>query len=144
MTRNQFRLGVAGHLLLASFAVVADSGYERGYRDGYERGYEAGREAARKHQFRDERSGYSASPRLPAGIVVVSASYGEGRRRCDVTTWAVQQFNRRTSATVGVSNELCGDPSPGKRKSLEVEYLCRGEMKTASAYEHRTLSLNCY
>jgi hypothetical protein len=141
---STMRIFLAGSLLGGSPAAMADSDYERGYRDGYGRGYEAGREASRKDGYRDGRGTYLNPSRLPAGIVVTSATYGDGRRYCDLTSWAVQQFNRRTSANVAVTNELCGDPAPGKRKSLEVEYLCRGEAKTASAYEHRSLSITCY
>lgn len=144
--RCSLRLALSVCLTLASAAASADNenDYERGFRNGYERGYEAGREAAKREAFRDGRSGYSGGHRLPSGIVVMNASYGDGERRCDLTAWALQQFNQRTSASVVVNNKLCGDPSPGQRKSLSIEYLCRGEARTASAYEHRTLRINCY
>lgn len=36
-----------------------------------------------------------------------------------------------------------GDPAPGQRKSLEVTYICGKVVRTASAYEHRSLYLDC-
>lgn len=38
---------------------------------------------------------------------------------------------------------MCGDPSPGDRKSLEVTYVCGSVAKTASANEHRSVTLDC-
>ena len=78
-----------------------------------------------------------------AGILIIKASYGDGRRDCDVTGWAASRFNGRASARLNVNNEICGDPAPGARKSLRVSYLCDGEEKSTSANEHRSVSLDC-
>ena len=141
-------------------AALASNEYERGYRDGYEngyresydRGFEAGRTSAQREfqnedrqrqRDRDRDRDRSSGSRHTTGIAVLGASYGDGRRSCDLTTWAVQQFNRRTSGSAEVNNNLCGDPAPGERKSLQIEYICRGKTKTVSAYEHRTLTISC-
>lgn len=80
----------------------------------------------------------------PAGIVVIRARYGDDNKSCDLTAWAAKHFNGRTSGDVEVTNQICGDPAPGSRKSLRVEFLCRGQTRTAEAYEHRRLGLYCY
>ncbi len=54
-----------------------------------------------------------------------------------------RRVNGRLSASFEVTNELCGDPAKGDRKQLEVTYICGSIAKTASAYEHRTLYLDC-
>ena len=69
--------------------------------------------------------------------------YGSNAHSCDATRWAARHANGRTSATLDVSNEICGDPSPKDRKQLEVTYVCGTIAKTASAYEHRSVSLDC-
>jgi len=51
--------------------------------------------------------------------------------------------NGRMTATLDVTNDICGDPSPGDRKSLDVTYGCGAIGKTASANEHRSVSLDC-
>jgi hypothetical protein len=38
---------------------------------------------------------------------------------------------------------MCGDPAPGKRKSVEITYLCGSLAKKATAYEHRSAYLSC-
>ncbi len=52
-------------------------------------------------------------------------------------------MNGRRTASVQVNNEMCGDPARGDRKELEVTFICGSIAKTASAYEHRTLYLDC-
>ena len=47
------------------------------------------------------------------------------------------------SANLDVTNSICGDPSPGDRKSLDVTYVCGTIAKTASANEHRSVYLDC-
>ncbi len=136
-------MSLAGLLLaLCVQPACAESDFERGYREGYGRGYQDGLGAthlspAQSHSAR--RSGM-----VPAGIIVIRARYGDDHKACDLTAWAAQRFNGRTSAEVDVSNAICGDPSPGNRKSLHVEYLCNGQAKTEETYEHRRLSLYCH
>ncbi len=119
-------------------SALADSDYERGYREGYSRGYQDAQKSVN--------SSLSARPRenKTRGLVIIRATYGDYSHSCDLTSWAAGYFNNHTSATADVTNQLCGDPSPGNRKSLKVEYYCNGEQKSASAYEHRQLSLSCY
>ena len=131
-------LFLAGFLLtFCSHFAFAESDFERGYRDGYRKGYQDGMN-----------SGPSGSPQWQGGgtqgIVVIRARYGDENRSCDLTARAAQRFNGRADAEVDVSNQLCGDPAPGGRKSLQLEYLCKGQTRTAEAYEHRRLSVNCY
>jgi hypothetical protein len=38
---------------------------------------------------------------------------------------------------------MCGDPARGDRKELNVTYICGTIAKSASAYEHRTIYLDC-
>ena len=47
------------------------------------------------------------------------------------------------TASVEVTNDICGDPSPGSRKSLDVTYVCGTIAKTANAFEHRNVDLDC-
>ena len=135
---------VLAGLLLAHGAhpAFAESDFERGYREGYGRGYQDGLGAT---QFSPTQSHPARRPgAVPAGIIVIRARYGDEHKACDLTAWAAQRFNGRTSAEVDVSNQICGDPSPGNRKSLHVEYLCNGQAKMEEAYEHRRLSLSCF
>lgn len=116
---------------------VAQSDFERGYRDGYGKGYQDGLNAAQTGLVKSHSAG-------PPGIVVIRARYGDDNKSCDLTAWSAKHFNGRTGGDVEVTNKLCGDPSPGNRKSLHVEFLCNGQAKTAEAFEHRRLSLYCY
>ncbi len=114
-------------------------GYRAGYDDGFQRGYEKGL----------KEGGVVAVPAPPApsrstGPITVSrAVYGNGSRICDATRWAARSANGRMSASLDVTNGICGDPSPGDRKSLDVTYVCGTIAKTASASEHRSVYLDC-
>ena len=116
-------------------------GYRRGYDDGYARGYRKGLEEA-------GRPPVTAPPPPPPGpngpIFVTRAFYGSTSRSCDATRWVARQSNGRRSASFEVSNAMCGDPARGDRKQLEVTYRCGDFVKTASAYEHRTIVLDCH
>ena len=52
-------------------------------------------------------------------------------------------MNGRRTASFEVTNDMCGDPAKGDRKQLEITYVCGSIAKTASAYEHRTVYLDC-
>lgn len=70
-------------------------------------------------------------------IAIVRATYGldsgtSGGAGCFVAPRA----NGRTSVSVKVSNQICGDPSPGKRKSLNINFLC-GNFETVAADAHQ-------
>lgn len=125
--------------LLACFAqfAVAQTDFERGFKEGYGKGYQDGVNAAQSRLARNPSV-------VPAGIVVIRAWYGDDNNSCDLTAWSAARFNSRTSGEVEVTNQMCGDPAPGKRKSLRVDFLCNGQARTLEAYEHRRLSLYCY
>jgi hypothetical protein len=76
-------------------------------------------------------------------IRITRAIYGSSSRSCDATRYVQNQANGRMNASVTVSNDMCGDPARGERKELEVTYTCGTVTKTASAYEHRTVYLDC-
>lgn len=118
--------------------------YQRGYREGYDQGFQQGYDRA----MRENRPPPPAVVPMPPprrGIYVLRAWYGNGERRaCDLTGRMARQFNGRPSQSVEVTNQLCGDPAPGERKELVIEYSCGAENRRASAFEHRTLSISCY
>lgn len=149
-------------LAAACPGVQAQDDYQRAYREGFDQGYKQGYDRARREaQSNAPPPGAYAAPTPGAyaapqpgyvvpvvpkrGIIVTRAWYGDGERRaCNLTGWAARHFNNRTSQSVNVTNEICGDPAPGQRKELVVEYMCGAETKRASAYEHRSLSISCY
>lgn len=94
--------------------------YERGYRDGA-----------------------SAARVIHGPIAIAQASYGTWSRTCDATALVSGQASGKYSFRMTVTNTLCGDPHPGKSKSLDVSYYCGNQSKTASAREHDTLTLRC-
>lgn len=115
-------------------------GYRRGYDDGFASGYRKGLDEAR----RAAPAAAPPPPPRPSGPITIStAYYGTSSKSCDATRWVAKRVNGRRSATVPVSNEMCGDPAKGDRKQLEVTYVCGSIAKTASAYEHRDLYLDC-
>ena len=67
------------------------------------------------------------------------------RRRKDTKSrrWVARRANGRRTASIDVTNDMCGDPARGDRKELEVTYVCGSIAKTASAHEHRTVYLDC-
>ena len=122
-------------------------GYKAGFDDGFARGYE---------RALSERGGSRGQlpppqpvapppppPRSTGPISITRAVYGSGSRICEATRWARSRANGRQSAQLDASNDICGDPAPGDRKSLEVNYVCGSVPKQASANEHRTAYLDC-
>lgn len=125
----------------------SDEAYKAGFREGYQKGFREGLAEA-------ERRGASVAPPPPpvappprpapnGPIRIQGAFYGTSSKNCNATHWLARRVDGRNSATVEVENKICGDPAPGARKSLEVTYLCGTFPKSASAYEHRTLYLDC-
>ena len=142
VSRSQMNFGhgrLLATLLVACFAQLAQAqtDFERGFIEGYGKGYQDGIAAGQPGAARSPYTG-------PPGIVVVRAWYGDGNKSCDLTAWAAARFNRRTNSEIDVTNKICGDPAPGQRKTLRVDFLCNGQTKTAEAPEHRRLSLFCY
>jgi hypothetical protein len=110
-------------------------GYARGFKDGFDDGY-------RKAMAEQGAASAVGSKGFP--IAITGATYGpDSGASCDARRFVAPRANGRTSASIDVTNQMCGDPSPGKRKSLNVTYLCGNLAKTASAYEHRTVYLSC-
>lgn len=117
--------------------------YRRGYERGYDRGYrkglaEGGRTAAPPPP--------PAAPAAPVlgPIRVTSAFYGSASRNCDATRHVGRQSNGKRTHSFKVTNDMCGDPDRGARKTLEVVFWCGEVSRTASAREHQTIYLNCY
>lgn len=119
----------------------AREAYRRGYERGFERGFEKGR--------REGGGGNAYAPPPPPSnrptgpIFVNGAFYGNGSRNCDATRYVRSRANGKRSASIDVSNAMCGDPARGDRKQLEVTYTCGHLAKTASAFEHRSVYLDC-
>jgi hypothetical protein len=141
---------VGASLVLPVVAQSEDAfqaGYRRGYQDGFRDGQRGGAggnptyvpPASQSNSFNHRGQGYGRV----RGLQVLGALYGDGDRDCDATQAVASQFNGRSSAVLKVSNSLCGDPAPGERKSLRVEYLCGQERRSVSSYEHRSLEASC-
>ena len=111
--------------------------YRAGYEDGFARGYQKGLNEAR------EAAPPAAPVRATGPITISRAVYGSSAKSCDATRWLARKANGRMTASVEVTNDICGDPSPGNRKSLDVTYVCGSIAKTATAYEHRNVDLDC-
>jgi hypothetical protein len=116
--------------------------YRRGYERGFERGYEKGMREAEKRA-----APVFVPPPPPKPILgpirVSGAFYGNGRKNCDATRYMARHANGKRSYSIEVTNQICGDPARGDRKQLEVTYWCGEVSRTASAYEHRTIYLDC-
>lgn len=132
---------IAAGLIFANIAGAQQSadfkaGYSQGYKDGFDAGYNKGMAEAGK-------AVEATSKGFP--IAVTAATYGpEGSsERCDATRYVRKAANGQRSVSVPITNNMCGDPAPGKRKSCEITYLCGSVAKTASAYEHRSAYLYC-
>jgi hypothetical protein len=121
--------------------------YRRGYERGYDRGFQRGLEEGRRSS-----PGYAAPPPPPAAppppvlgpIKITSAFYGSGSKSCDATRFVARQANGKRTHSFKVTNDMCGDPHQGQRKTLEVGYWCGQVSRTASAREHQDLYLNCH
>jgi hypothetical protein len=120
--------------------------YRRGYERGYDRGYAKGMDAARGNNMSPPPPPppvYAPPPVVLGPIKVTSAFYGTTSKNCDATRWVGRHANGKRSYTFKVSNDMCGDPAHGDRKSLEVTYWCGQVSRTASAREHQSLLLDC-
>lgn len=115
--------------------------YRRGYERGYDRGFRRGQESAER---RGPPAVIAPPPNVPTGpIQVTGAYYGTSDRNCQAGRQVARVANGKRSYSFKVTNDICGDPSPGNRKSLEVTYTCGQLQKTASAREHQTIYLDC-
>jgi beta-lactamase class A len=82
------------------------------------------------------------SPHLiPAeGLYIISARYGISNRWRDILKQLKEKIHDNT-ISIKVSNDIAGDPAPGKLKTLRVEYALDGQRKTAKAQEHQWLHI---
>ena len=117
--------------------------YRRGYERGFERGYAKGLDEGQRRAAPPPPPPPQPAPPRLGPIRVTGAVYGTSSRNCDATRYVAGRANGKKSLSFEVTNTMCGDPARGDRKELEVTYRCGEIMKTASAYEHRTISLNC-
>ncbi len=111
-------------------------GYARGYKEGFDAGY--GKAVAEQRHAVE-----GASKGFPIAVQVASYGPDGSRERCDATRYVRKLANGLRSVSVDITNGMCGDPAPGKRKSVEITYMCGAIAKTASAYEHRAAYLYC-
>ena len=118
-----------------------EEAYRRGYDEGYERGYQRGLEEGER-RARAALAPVPAAPRI-GPIRVTGATYGSTAHKCDATRYVARRADGKMSYSFEVSNEMCGDPSHGDRKELDVTYRCGDTLKTAAANEHRNIYLDC-
>lgn len=118
--------------------------YRRGYERGYDRGFQRGREEARRGATLAPPAAAVAPPPPVLGpIQVTSASYGSTSKKCNAMRFVARQSNGHRQHSFKVTNDMCGDPHHGERKTLEVAYWCGQVARTASAREHQDIFLNC-
>src|SRR5262249_46042437 len=117
--------------------------YRRGFDDGFEQGYRKGLDEGRASAPPPPPVVAPPPPRATGPIVVSGAVYGTPERNCDATRLVARRANGKRSFSFEVTNEICGDPARGERKSLDVTYICGTIAKTANAFEHRTIYLDC-
>jgi hypothetical protein len=73
---------------------------------------------------------------LAGGLEIISATYGNGDNKVDVTEKVKAAVVEDTFICVTVSNNLAdSDPAKGKAKTMKVEYKVDGETKTAEVKE---------
>jgi hypothetical protein len=117
--------------------------YRKGYDDGFARGYAKAMEEARANAVAAPPAPPPAPPRSTGPIAVSGAVYGTSSKNCDATRHVARHANGKRTFSFEVTNEMCGDPARGDRKELNVTYICGTIAKSASAYEHRTIYLDC-
>ena len=122
--------------------------YRRGYERGYDRGFQRGLEEARRAPPPAMAVPAPPPPPPPAPVLgpikVTSAFYGSGKKSCDAIRYVARRANGQRTHSFKVTNDMCGDPDRGQRKTLEVTYWCGQVSRTASAREHQDIYLNCH
>jgi hypothetical protein len=127
----------------------AREAYRRGYERGYDRGFERGLQEGQKRGGLATQNMPPPPPPAPpppvlGPIKVTSAFYGSGKKNCDATRYVARKANGNRTHSFKVTNDMCGDPDRGQRKTLEVTYWCGQVSRTASAREHQDIYLNCH
>jgi hypothetical protein len=118
--------------------------YRRGYEEGFARGYRKGLDEGQQRVAPPPPP--PAAPAAPVAsgpIRVTGAFYGTPSKNCDATRHVASRANGKRTYSFEVTNNICGDPARGDRKSLDITYRCGRLDKTASANEHRTIYLDC-
>lgn len=119
-------------------------GYRQGYERGFERGYAKGlAEGEHRAAAAPPPPPPAPPPPRPGPIVVIRADYGSNAHKCGATRYLARRADGKRNFSMEVTNNICGDPSPKDRKSLDVTYRCGDVEKTATAYEHRDIFLDC-
>jgi hypothetical protein len=122
--------------------------YRRGYERGYDRGFQRGLEEGAKRRPPPAAIAPPPPPAPPPPVLgpikITSAFYGSSSKTCDATRWVARHANGKRTHSFKVTNDMCGDPHQGQRKTLEVVYWCGQVSRTASAREHQDLYLNCH
>lgn len=122
-------------------------GYQRVYAEAmsqsqYQSPYQGGRPIDAGRQPTPQR-------RACMRLRVLDARWTDDQRACDATRAVADFANSRAVANVQAGNGLCGDPAPGRRKALQIEYACGdpaycgNEVRTAAAPEGRAAQLVC-
>jgi hypothetical protein len=117
--------------------------YRRGYERGYDRGFQRGLEEARRAPPPAAVAPAPPPPPVLGPIQVSSAFYGSSSKKCNAMRFVARQSNGHRQHSFKVTNDMCGDPHHGERKTLEVVYWCGQVSRTASAREHQDIFLNC-
>lgn len=114
------------------------------FRDGYAQGYKEGFDAGYRKATGEQGSAPAVQSKgFPIAVQVATYGPDGSRDRCDATHYVRRRANGQRSVSVDITNQMCGDPAPGKRKGVEITYMCGSVAKTASAYEHRSAYLYC-
>ena len=122
----------------------AREAYRHGYERGYDRGFQRGLAEGRRQAVAAPPPPPPPAPAVALGpIRITGAFYGTSSRNCNATRWLARRADGHRTYSVKVTNDICGDPAHGDRKSLEVTYLCGTVARTASSREHQTIYLSC-
>lgn len=96
-----------------------------GFNDRFDEDYRKGKA---------EQDGHNAAASISFLIAVAGATYRrDSGPSYDAHRFAAPKKNGPRTASISVTNRMCGDPSPGNRKSLKVTYLCGSLAKTTAA-----------
>lgn len=76
-----------------------------------------------------------ALPLVAQNFEILSANYGAGRNRIDVTE-RVRALIRGNGVEFTVDGESLGDPMPGVEKTLTIRYSMRNRVRTSSFKDH--------
>jgi hypothetical protein len=135
--------------MLIGTAAAADSfqdGYRQGFQDGYRQGFEDGsRRWPGAGPAGAPPAGIPAAPAAAAlqTIRVTQADYGDGYSDCSATATVARLLDGKRGGSLRAGNELCGDPAPGRRKTLRVLYFCGAQEREATAPQNEMLTIRC-